>query len=121
MSIQEKKPKRRISRNLEIEPDYAEVKDMSMQYKSVSPVQLNKSRNRGKTESKIMLKKMRSMKLSKLYSLKKTEKRAIPQLDWQSTDSSSNEYSSSIHSSPDRMKKAISLSDGKRETFQVCS
>lgn len=117
MSIQEKKPRRRISKNLEMEPDAKEAKDISMAYKSPLPRYLN-SRNRGKTEPKIMLKKMRSIKLHKLCSLKQSERRETSQLDWRSTDSSSND-SSSIRSSPDRIK-AISFSDGKKETFQVC-
>lgn len=84
-----------------------------MPYKSPLPQYLN-SRNRRKTEPNIItLKKMRSIKLHKLCSLKQSE---TSQLNWLSTDSSTND-SSSFQSTPDRIK-AISFSDGKKETFQ---
>lgn len=90
MSLQERKPKNRISQNLESQDVSKEVKVQRMPYKSPVPRRLNSS-NRASTEPKIMLKKIRSIKLHKLYSLKR---RGTSQLDSKSTDSSSNDSSS---------------------------
>ena len=89
MSLQDRKAKDRISQDPESRDVSKEVKGKRMTYKSPVPRRLNGS-NRASTEPKIMLKKIRSIKLYKLYGLKR---RGTSQLDWKSTDSSSNDFS----------------------------
>lgn len=108
MSLQERQPKNRISQNLESQDVSKEAKVKRVVYKSSVPRRLSSSSNRASTEQpKIMLKKIRSIKLYKLYSLKR---RGSSQLDRMSTDSSSND-SSSRKSTPDSRMRSL---DGKK-------
>lgn len=112
MSLQERKPKNRITQNLESQDVPKEAKVERMVYKSSVPRRLSSNNNRASTEQpKIMLKKIRSIKLYKLYSLKR---RGTSQLDRMSTDSSSNDSSSS-KSTPDNRMRSL---DGKKN-FEV--
>lgn len=107
MSLQERQPKNRISQNLESQDVSKEAKVKRVVYKSSVPRRLSSS-NRASTEQpKIMLKKIRSIKLYKLYSLKR---RGSSQLDRMSTDSSGN-GSSSSKSTPDNRMRSL---DGKK-------
>lgn len=110
MSLHESKPKNRISQNLESRDVSKEVKVKRMAYKSAVARRMSSS-NRASSEPKIMLKKIRSIKLYKLYSLKR---RGTSQLDRMSTESSSNDSSSS-NSTPEN---TMSFLDGKKN-FEV--
>lgn len=107
MSLQERKPKNRITQNPESQDGSKEVKVERMVYKSSVPRRLSSSSRTSTEHPKIMLKKIRSIKLYKVYSLKR---RGTSQLDRMSTDSSSND-SSSRKSTPDSRMRSL---DGKK-------
>ncbi|XP_074371579.1 uncharacterized protein LOC141712507 [Apium graveolens] len=107
MSLQERKPKNRITQNPESQDGSKEVKVERMVYKSSVPRRLSSSSRTSTEHPKIMLKKIRSIKLYKVYSLKR---RGTSQLDRMSTDSSSNDSSSS-KSTPDNRMRSL---DGKK-------
>ncbi|KAK1386591.1 hypothetical protein POM88_014769 [Heracleum sosnowskyi] len=118
MSLQERKPKNRISQNLESQDVSKEVKVKRMVYKSPVPRRLSSS-NRASTEQqqpKIMMKRIRSIKLLKIYSLKR---RGASQLDRMSSDSSDNDSSSS-HSTPDK-KIYQAKSESEEESYSSSS
>lgn len=117
MSLQERKPGNRISHNLESRDVSKAVEVKRVVYKSPVPRRLSSS-NRASTEQqpKIMMKKIRSIKLLKIYSLKR---RGTPQLDRMSSDSSGNDSNSS-HSTPDKIIYEVE-SESEEESYSSSS